>query len=185
MRSLIVLLSALVSPLAFAASDLVDFNFRNAELTDVLKDYAKISGQKFVVDPNAKAKITIINPQPVTREEAFNLLSSAMAANGNAIAKHGETMYVSAARNVERNLVEVTSELPTLKPERLVTWIVNLKYVKADDVNKQLRILTSANGELVPFTDRNQLIITDFTSNLHRVSQILSKIDIPAQTTKK
>jgi general secretion pathway protein D len=151
----------------------------------VLKEYSKWTGQKFVVDPAVKAKVTILSPQPVARDEAFNLLSSAMASNGFAISKQGDTMYVSSARNIQRNLLEVTTELPSLKPERMVTWVINLKYVKADEVNKQLRILTSRDGELVPFTDRNQLIVTDWSSNLHRIGQIVSKTDIPAPTTKK
>lgn len=183
MRFVIAALIAVISPFALASSETMGFNYTNADLTDVLKEYSKWTGQKFVVDPSVKAKVTVFSPQPVGREEAFNLLSSAMAANGYAISKQGDTMYVSSARNIQRNLLEVTSDLPSMKPERMVTWVINLKYVKADEVNKQLRILTSRDGELVPFTDRNQLIVTDWASNLQRIGQLIGKIDV--QKTKK
>jgi hypothetical protein len=37
--------------------------------------------------------------------------------------------------------------------------VINLKYVSADEVNKQLRILNSKDGELVAYTHTNQLVM--------------------------
>ncbi|NJL24479.1 MAG: hypothetical protein HC902_04470 [Calothrix sp. SM1_5_4] len=55
------------------------FNYRNADLLKVLEDYSQASGQKFVISPDARGKVTIINREPVDLKEAFNQLSTAMA----------------------------------------------------------------------------------------------------------
>ncbi len=39
------------------------FNFKNTEITDVIAAYAKMSGERFVIDPAVRGKITILNSQ--------------------------------------------------------------------------------------------------------------------------
>lgn len=156
----------------------IDFNFHEADLSKVINEYAKVSGQKFVVDPNVRGKISLINNEPVTVTEAFNQLSSGLAVNGLAISKQDDVMVISAARNIQRNLLDVSTELPPLRPEKMQTLVINLKYSSADELNKQLRILTSKDGELVPVTRTNQLIVTDWVSNLYRVQKLVKEIDI-------
>lgn len=101
-----------------------------------------------VIDPGVRGKINILAPQPVTTEEAFNLLASALAQNGFSYSLQGDTMYIASARNLQRNFREVVTELPPMKPERMVTWIVTLKHALAEDVNKSMRILPTKDGEI-------------------------------------
>jgi general secretion pathway protein D len=167
---------------AFAAPTL-SFNFKNADVTTVIKEYAKASGQKFIVDPNAQGTITIINKGDVNLDEAFNQMSAALAINGIGISKQGNEMIVKQARALQRDLIEVSSQLPAMHPTKMATWVISLKYISADEVNKQLRMLTSRDGELAPFTHNNQLVITDWTPNLHRVAQLIKELDV--QVSKK
>lgn len=175
------LVLGLVSVSAHAAKNKMSFSYKDAEILKVIEDYSQASGQKFVVDPVVKGKVTVFNPDSVTLDEAFNQLSSVLAINGLAISKQGDVMMIGNARHIQRNLLEVTTDLPALKPEKMHTWIINLKFISADEVNRQLRILTSKDGELVPFMPRNQLIVTDWVSNLHRISAIINQIDKPAR----
>ncbi len=170
-------LSAFAAPQPAAAK--IKFSFRDADIVKVIEEYAKASGQKIIVDPIVRGKVTVFNPEPVALEEAFNQLSTAMMINGLAFSKQGDTLLVLQARHVQRNMIEVVETLPPLRPDKMVTWMVKLKHVSADEVNKQLRVLTSANGELVPYTPTNHLIISDYVSNLHRVAAILKQLDQP------
>jgi hypothetical protein len=43
-------------------------NKQNADLNKVIETYAKASGQKFIIDPNAHGKITIINKDNVSND---------------------------------------------------------------------------------------------------------------------
>jgi general secretion pathway protein D len=182
MKSTIAIIAlALMATPAYAAKGKMSFSYKDADMVKVIEDYSSASGQKFVIDSDVKGKVTVLNPDSVTLEEAFNQLSMVLAANSLAISKQGDVMMVSQARRVQRNLIDVTTELPPLKPEKMHTWIINLKYVSAEEVNRQLRILTSRDGELVPFQPRNQLIITDWVSNLHRINAIISQLDKPAR----
>jgi type II secretory pathway component GspD/PulD (secretin) len=170
----------LAASLSLANERTLNFNYKDTDVNKVIADYAKASGQRFLVDPSTKGKISILNQTPVTLNEAYNQLSSALAVNGLAISVQGDMRVVSPARSVQRGLIEVTTQMPELKPERMVTWAISLKHISADDINKQLRILSSKDGELVPFSATNQIIVTDWTSNLHRIAKIIETVDQPS-----
>lgn len=165
------------SSLAFAN---MKFSFKNEDLDKVIDTYSRATGQKFVVDPGVRGKATITAADDVSAEEAFNLLSNALAVNGFAISTQGDTMVVLSARNIQRNLIETTSTLPALKPERMTTYVMTLKNVPVDMINRELRILPSKDGEMSVLSATNQLIISDWASNIHRVHDILQKLDVPA-----
>jgi len=152
-------------------------NFTNLEITKIIEDYSKASGQKFIVDPGVRGRISIFVQEAVTLEEAFNHLSSALAVNGFAMSKQGDTIVVKAARNIQRDLIEVSTVRPTLKPERMYSWVYTVKNFTAEQISKDFRIITSKDGEMNLSTNTNQLIITDWTSNLNRIADLFEEID--------
>lgn len=173
MKSLALVLT-IFPAIAFAQ---VKFNFTNEELPKIITAYSAATGQKFVIDPAVRGQASITGADNVSKEEAFNLLSSTLAVNGLAISKQGDTMVVQAARNVQRSLIEVSSELPALKPERMATYVYNLKHLKADVVNREIRIFPSKDGEMNTAGPK-QIIFVDWTSNLHRIDQLMKQVDV-------
>lgn len=126
-----------------------------------------------------RGKISIFNPQPVNIEEAFNQLSSALAVNGIALNKEGDVYMVRQARMAQRGLIETGPEVPALKPEKMFTWVLALKNTSASDIMKEIRILSSKDGEITAHLATNQLVITDWVSSLHRIRDILAQLDKP------
>jgi len=161
------------------AQEKIKMYYNNEEITKIIEVYSKASGQKFIVDPGVRGKVSIFLQDAVTVEEAFNHLSSALALNGFAISKQGDTMVVKNARAIQRDLIEVSTQLPNLKPERMYTWVYTLKHVPASSVNRDLRIITSRDGEMSVNPSLNQLVITDWVSNLNRVADLLKEVDKP------
>ncbi|MGZ3784320.1 MAG: secretin N-terminal domain-containing protein [Bdellovibrio sp.] len=151
--------------------------FNNEDLSKIIEIYSHASGQKFVIDPAVRGKISIYIQEPLSLEEAFNQLSTALAVNGFAISKQGDTMVIKSARNIQRDLIEVSTEKPSLKPERMYSWIYTAKNIPAGDIVRELRILPSKDGEMSVVEGTNQIIITDWTSNLIRVSEVLKELD--------
>ncbi len=169
------------------AADKFKFSFANEELTKMVETYSKATGQKFILDPGVRGKASILLPEDVTAEEAFNQLSTALAVNGFAISKRDDTMVIMSARNIQRSLIEsYTDVVPPMKPERMVTYILTLQNVPAAQINMDLRILTSKDGELSVFSSGNSVIISDWASNIQRVAALLKELDKPvsANTAK-
>ncbi|KYG65654.1 general secretion pathway protein GspD [Bdellovibrio bacteriovorus] len=176
---LIAVILVFFTTLSVFADDKVKVNFNSEELTKVIENYAKATGQKFIIDPGVRGKITILNQEPITKEEFFSQLSNGLALNGFAISKQEDVMVVQSARNVQRNMLEVSTKRPSMKPQRMYTWVYTPKNVSVLQLNRDLRILPSRDGEMNVVAINNQLIITDWVSNINRVADVLEQIDIP------
>jgi general secretion pathway protein D len=179
LKSFFALLIAVFLVVPGHADDRIKFSFSNEDVAKMIEVYSKATGQKFVLDPSVHAKASILLQEPITREEAFNQLSRALALNGFAICKQADTMVVIRSRAAQRSCTEVTTQLPVESPQRLVTYVYTLQNITADDANRQLRMLISADGEMTPNEKTNQLIFQDWSTNIQRISQILKEVDKP------
>lgn len=187
MKSILSLLVvSMISIGAMAKDKTFSFRFKNKPMSEVLETYTKETGQTFIfkanIDANKGSNISILNEGKVSPEKAFELLSQSLAAHGLAISTQNDTMVIQSVRNIQRSYIPVVTHLPPIAPEKVVTWVINLKHAKAPEVLKNLRILPSKDGEITAMGD-HQLVITDWVTNLHRVKMILDKVDHPAKKT--
>lgn len=189
MQKIAVLVFTFIAAFAWANEKTFEFTFKDKDLTDIVKTYSEISGMKFVFDGNFRGKATILSPSKVTQEKAFDLLSMALASNGYAVIqpkseKRQDTYWIMSARNVQRSDLQIYTTVPPQAPERMVTFVYTPKYLKVDQINKNIRILPSKDGEMVPVVEKNQLVISDFTSNIVRISELLTELDKPTTASK-
>lgn len=134
MKSLLTLITVLIFYSQIFAAETIKFNFNNEEITKIVEAYSKASGKKFVVDSTVRGKVTLLNPTVISLDDAYNQLSEALAINGFGIITQGDTLTIRNARSTQRDNIMVSTELPSAKPQRMATWVINLKYVKAADV---------------------------------------------------
>lgn len=154
------------------------FDYPNAEIADLVKAISELTGKNFVVDPQVRGKITIIAPSRLTVAEAYKAFLSALAINGLAIVPGDGFYKIKQARAAQRDNIDTFSGAYYPTSDQMITRIIKLKYISADEVNKQLRILTSKDGELVPYTPTNSLIVSDYGANIDRIMKILEQLDV-------
>ena len=180
----VTILLVLFTALFVQAEKKIEMNFKNIDVYTLIEKYSKASNQKFIIDPSVRGKVTLFLPGEVSLEEAFNHISSALAIQGYAISTQGDTKVVRAARNTQKDFIEVGTAVPSLKPERMYSWVYQLQVASADSVLKQFRNLTSKDGDIIVYENNNQLIITDWTSSINRIAAILKEIDIKSNVKK-
>lgn len=160
--------------------DLIEsFDYPNADILDVVKAVSELTGKNFIVDPQVRGKITIIAPSQITVAEAYKAFLSALAINGYTVVPSGNFLKVKSARNAQRDSIETYSGNYYPDSDQMITRIIKLKYISADEVNKNLRILPSKDGEMVPYPPTNSIIISDYGSNIDRVMKIIDQLDVP------
>jgi general secretion pathway protein D len=160
--------------------DLIEsFDYPNADIADVIKAISELTGKNFIVDPSVRGKITIIAPSQITVAEAYKAFLSALAINGMTVVPGDGFLKIKTARNAQRDSIETYSGAYYPTSDLMITRIVKLKYISADEVNKNLRILASKDGEIVPYPATNSLIISDYGSNIDRIMKILNQLDVP------
>ncbi len=154
------------------------FDYPNADIADIVKAISELTGKNFIVDPQVRGKITIIAPSRITVAEAYKAFLSALAINGLAVVPGDGFYKIKQARAAQRDNIDTFSGAYYPSSDQMITRIIKLKYISADEVNKQMRILTSTNGELVPYTPTNSLIVSDYGANIDRIQKILDQLDV-------
>jgi general secretion pathway protein D len=155
------------------------FDFPNADIQDIVKAISELTGKNFIIDQGVRGKITIIAPSKLTVAEAYKAFLSALAINGYAIVPSGSFLKIRSARNAQRDSIETYSGAYFPNSDQMITRIIHLKHISADLVNRDLRILTSKDGEMSIYAPTNSIIISDYGANIERVMKIINQLDVP------
>jgi general secretion pathway protein D len=160
--------------------DLIEsFDYPNAEITDITKAISQLTGKNFIIDPGVRGKISIIAPTQISVAEAYKAFLSALAINGFTVVPSGKFLKVKSARNAQRDSIETYSGQYYPNADLMITRIIHLKHISAEEVNKRLRILPSKDGEMTPYEPTNSLIISDYGANIERIMKIINDLDKP------
>ena len=154
------------------------FDFPNVEIGDIIKTISELTGKNFIIDPGVRGKITIIAPSRITVAEAYKAFLSSLAINGYTVVPSGSFLKVKNARNAQRDSIETYSGAYYPNDDQMITRIIHLKHIQAEMVNRDLRILTSKDGEMSVYTPTNSLILSDYGSNIDRVMKIINQLDV-------
>ena len=155
------------------------FDYPNADLAEVVKAIAKLTGKNFILDRNVNGKITIIAPSRITIAEAYKAFLSALAMNGFTVVPSGSFLKIRQTRAAQRDSIDTYAGSYFPNTDQIITRIIKLKYISAETVHKSLRMLASKDGEINPYAPTNSLIMTDWGSNIERAMGILRQLDVP------
>jgi len=129
--------------------------------------------------------LTLVTERPVTRQQAFDELLSALRLQGFTMVESTEP------GGVARILPEADAKLqggrvvtpPATTPPRgdqVVTQVFRLQYESATNLVPVLRPLIAPNNTISAYPANNTLVITDYAENLRRLARIIEAIDSPA-----
>lgn len=161
--------------------DLIDsFDYPNADITDVIKAISELTGKNFIIDPNVtRGKISIVAPSQITVAEAYKAFLTALATNGLTVIPAGKFLKITQARKAIKDSIETYSGAYAPDADIMITRIVQVKYISAEELDKRIRILISNDGTMAAYPPTNSLIISDYGSNIDRMVKIIERLDVP------
>ncbi|MBA2549416.1 MAG: type II secretion system secretin GspD [Burkholderiaceae bacterium] len=159
----------------------VILNFVNADIDAVVRAIGQYTGRTFVVDPRVKGTLSLSTERPVSRQQAYEQLLTALRLQGFTIVQTG---------NVARVVPEADAKLQggaVIGPrgaapggDQLVTQVFRLQYESATAMVPILRPLIAPNNTISAYPQNNTLVITDYADNLRRIQRIIESIDTAA-----
>jgi general secretion pathway protein D len=153
-------------------------NFVGADIESVVKAIGHYTNTTFIIDPRVKGTINLVSEKPVTKAQAFELLTSALRLQGyTVVAGDGFTKVVPEA---EAKLQAGPIQGGKVRGDQIATQIFRLNYESAANMVPVLRPLISPNNTINANPGSNSLVITDYADNLRRLSRIIAALDAPA-----
>lgn len=155
-------------------------DFPNADLRDIIKAIAKLTGKNFILDRKIEGrKVTIVSPQPVTKQEAYNAFLSALYMNDFALVSMGKFLKIVEAKSALQSNIRVFVGDYAPASEEIVTLLYPLKHLNAEEIQRFLVDLVPRQGRVSYYPSTNTLVMTDAGLNLRRIISILKAIDVP------
>ncbi|MBQ1266509.1 MAG: type II secretion system secretin GspD [Proteobacteria bacterium] len=158
----------------------ITLDFRDAELSDVVKLMSAQTGRNFIIADSLRAgkKITIISPNPVSQAEAYQAFLSALHMNGLTVVQNGKfhkIIELNAAAKEPLTPHFTDSGIPT--NDALVTQVITLEYIDVGQLKPVLDQLKTANGQIIDYSASNTLIITDTGNSVNRMLSLIKRMD--------
>ena len=176
---------AIAMPAASAANtNGLRLNFRGAPLDSVLDYLSDAAGFIIVLDTQVHGSVDLWSDQPVTKDEAVDLLNSVLNKNGYAAIRDGRKLTIVDKNDAKtRNIPVKTGNDPDAIPDNdeIVTQIIPIRFVEARQLASDLSSFVSPQATIVANEAGNSIVVTDTQSNIKHLVQIIQAVDNSAE----
>ncbi|MDE0207278.1 MAG: type II secretion system secretin GspD [Candidatus Tectomicrobia bacterium] len=168
-----------------AEGNKIQLNFRDVEILTVINLMSELTGKNFLIDGNVRGKVTLIAPQPVTIEEAYQVFLSILEIQGFTVVPQGPVIKVIPSADIKDSPIPTTTDdgaLPAGAIDAFVTQLIPLQFADVNQIRGLVSPLVSKESSLLSYAPTNTLILTETASNIARLKTIISALDVKAPT---
>jgi general secretion pathway protein D len=159
---------------------LVKFNLEDADLAELVNHISGLTGRRFIYGAKVRQiKVTVVSPDAVTLNEAYEAFLSILDANGMTVVPHGRFLkIVDASGIVSRDTPIYSRGAPVPDTDRMVTRLYRLKHVVPSEVAKVLTKFKSKDGDVSTYDEGQLLIMTDTGTQVRRMIRLIEEMDL-------
>jgi type IV pilus assembly protein PilQ len=153
----------------------ISLDFQQADISNVLRLIAEVSGFNIVVGEGVKNKVTM-KLANVPWDQALDML---LKMNALGMIRQGNIVWVDTLQNIAKQQdEEARAKDSKAKAEPIVTRVFYIRNLNATEVQTSLRQNLSPRGTMTVSAASNALIISDTESKLEVLRQLLDGVDL-------
>ena len=154
----------------------ITLDFQNADLLNVLRLIAEVSGLNVITAEGVGGKISM-RMQDVPWDQALDII---LKTKGLGQVREGNVVRIAPRAVLEgEKLAAIKAKQAEIKVEDLVLEIVPISYSKAEDLVGQLSSFLSVRGSVTTDKRTNSLIVKDIEENIEKIKDLVAELDIP------
>jgi type II secretory pathway component GspD/PulD (secretin) len=157
------------------------FNFRGAPLESVLNYMSEAAGFIIILETKIEGKVDAWSQQPLTKDEAVDLLNTILHRKNYAAIRTGRTLKIVSREDAKKYDIPVKKstepeEIP--KNDEMVTQILPVRYANATQMVKDLQpLLDVTYANMTANESANSLVLTATQTDIHRMAEIIKALD--------
>ena len=155
-------------------------NFRGAPLEAVLDYLSKAAGFVIILDAPVDGRLDVWSHQPLTKDEAVELLNTVLHDKGYAAIRNGRTLKIVSREGARtRDLPVRTGSDPEAIPktDEMITQIIPVQYANAMRLLDNLKQLAPDYAVMTANESSNAIVLTDTQTNVRRMTEIVRALD--------
>lgn len=153
-------------------------DFQDARLADVIRSLTSLAGVNVVLSDIPDKLVTLTTVDAIPDAEIPRVLESLLEANGLVLVRNGlvaQVMPASAAPAA--GVLRVGTDFPDPPPLGMVTQMVPLRSIPADEAVAALTRVASATARIEAVPRSNAILVTDRGVNVARYLELLKELD--------
>ena len=172
---------AATTPSSAAASKpgngLHTLNLKDADIRVFIATVAEITGKNFIIDPRVEGKVNVVSSLPMRPEQVYQVFESVLRVHGFAAIPVGAMVKIVPEAIAGQEGGVGAGSADNVGPDTLVTRVVELKFVSANELLPILRPLVPQAGQILVHPSSNSLVISDRAANIARIETLIKRID--------
>lgn len=153
----------------------ISLDFQQADITNILRLIAEVSGFNIVVGEGVKAKVTM-KLVSVPWDQALDML---LKMNGLGMIRQGTIVWVDTLSNIAKQQdEEARAKEAKTKAEELVDRVFYIRNIQAQELQTSLRQYLSPRGVMNISQGSNALIVRDTEAKLAVMKQLVDGLDL-------
>jgi len=165
---------------AVVDGEMVQLDFTDVELPVVIDTISRLTGKNFIYDDRVRGRVTIVSPTKITIDQAYAVFESVLQVKGFTVIEGpgGARKIIPIREAKETNIETVREGAATPDSDRFITRLIPLHYIDAQAISDTLKPLVSKDASLVAYPPTNTVILTDSATNIARILDLISAIDV-------
>lgn len=157
--------------------------FNNITMKEYIQFLSKKTNANFVFeDQDVDFRVTLVAEEPTNIDDIRSAFLQILRVHGLDLLEEGNNVLIYKSNPNLRGIATVVSEeLGNIGDvtTSLVTRVFNLQLVNSSNIVKIIQPMVSENGLVEVSPDTHHLIVTDISSNVERIGELLKSIDNP------
>ncbi|HEV2805184.1 MAG TPA: secretin N-terminal domain-containing protein [Chthoniobacterales bacterium] len=164
---------------------MVNLQFPNSDVVDVLRYYETLTDKKLIMDNFVQGKVNIALSRPVPRDEAIRIIEMNLLMNGySLVPAGGDIVKVIGTGRSPRNagipLISDEADIP--EGEHVISFLFKLHYADPIELQQVLGQYLSPPQSYTSFLalpKSSSILITENSSVIRSLTRIVEQIDVP------
>jgi type IV pilus assembly protein PilQ len=153
----------------------ISLDFQQAEITNVLRLIAEVSGFNVVIGDGVKSKVTM-KLVSVPWDQALDMI---LKMNGLGKIKQGNILWIDSLSNIAKQEDESAKvKNSKIQSEDLVDRVFYIRNLAVTDLYQALRQVVSPRGRIMQSPGTNALIVRDTESHMVVMKQLIEGLDL-------
>src|SRR5229473_450538 len=168
------------------APQMVQLQFPNSDVADVLRFYEQLTGKKLVMDNFVQGKVNIFIAKEVPREEAIKIIEMNLLLNGYSLVPSEDSdivKVIGTGKNPRTTGVPIISDETEIPDgDHVISYLFKLRYADPQELQQALGQYLSPPQPYTSFLalpKAGAILVTENSSVIRTLAKIIDQVDVP------
>lgn len=159
-------------------------NFNNVSIVEFIRFISRASNKNFIFDEsNLQFNVSIVSEEPTSLENIMAALMQVLRVHGLSLMEQGNNILIHNNKAISQVSTVVSESLPQsfaqARDAEIITRVFRLNTLDPEKAAIIIAPLVSEGALVEVLQDTSHIIVTDLTSNVSNIGQLLRSLDAP------